>query len=170
MQNTMQQNTPQATSPRPGEMPPDGTQMAKAANGNMSAETPRQDAQNRDAQRQNAQAQSRARDTVRPPVDVFESEQGITLRADLPGVPRDKLTVRVEGDTLTIEGEAVLDLPGQMEAVYAELRSPYYQRSFTLSSELDTSRIEAGLKDGVLTLTVPKHEAAKPRKIEIQAG
>jgi HSP20 family molecular chaperone IbpA len=103
-----------------------------------------------------------------PWVDVYEEEAGITLLADLPGVNKDKLILRVDGDTLLIEGEATLDVPQNMEMVYAELRLPRYRRSFTLSRELATDRIEANLKDGVLTVRIPRSEAALPRKIEVR--
>ncbi|KON81697.1 Hsp20/alpha crystallin family protein [Azoarcus sp. PA01] len=103
-----------------------------------------------------------------PRVDVFEDGAGITLLADLPGVAKDKLTLRVEGDTLQLEGEISPETPANMEAVYAELRLPRYRRAFTLSSELDTDKVEAQFKDGVLTLRIPKHAHAQPRKIEVK--
>jgi HSP20 family protein len=107
---------------------------------------------------------------VVPPVDVFENEAGITLLADLPGVSRDRLGVRVDGESLTVEASAVTAQPEGMELVYGEAQYPSYRRQFTLSRELDTSRIEATLKDGVLKLTIPKMEEAKPRRIEVRAG
>jgi HSP20 family molecular chaperone IbpA len=103
-----------------------------------------------------------------PPVDVLEDEGGITLFADLPGVSKDKLNVRIDGDTLTLEGEAVVGAPQGMEQVYSEVRVPYYRRGFTLSRELDTSKIEALMKDGVLKLHIPKLEEAKPRRINVR--
>ncbi|CAI07660.1 Hsp20/alpha crystallin family protein [Aromatoleum aromaticum] len=105
-----------------------------------------------------------------PRVDVFEDGTGITLLADLPGVPKDKLALRVEGDTLQVEGEITPETPGNMEAIYAELRLPRYLRAFTLSSELDTEKIEAQFKDGVLRLRIPKHAHAQPRKIEVKVA
>lgn len=105
-----------------------------------------------------------------PPVDVFEDESGITLLADLPGVARDQLGVRVDGDTLTIEATASVEGPKDMELAWSEARYPSYRRSFTLSRELDTSRVEATLKDGVLRLSIPKLEEARPRRIEVRAG
>lgn len=114
---------------------------------------------------------TREQDTrsVLPRVDVFEDQAGITLLADLPGVPRDKLELKVEGDTLLVEGTVQPQTPDGLEAVHAEVRVPRFRRTFTLSRELDTQRIDANLKDGVLTLRIPKQEHAQPRRITIQA-
>lgn len=108
--------------------------------------------------------------SVQPAVDVFEDERGITLLADMPGVPREQLELRVEGDTLLIEGRVQAPTPPGLEAVYAELRAPLYRRSFTLSRELDAGAIDAKLQDGVLTLRIPKQAHAQPRRIEVRAG
>jgi len=107
---------------------------------------------------------------VLPAVDVYEDEAGITLLADMPGVPKDRLELKVEADTLLIEGQVVPSTPEGLEAVYAEVRVPRYRRTFTLSRELDTSKVNASLKDGVLTLRIPKQAHAQPRRIEVQAG
>jgi HSP20 family protein len=107
---------------------------------------------------------------VLPAVDVFEDAAGITLLADLPGVPRDELELKVEGDSLLIEGAVRTPTPDGLQAVYAEVRVPRYRRSFTLSRELDTGRIEANLKDGLLTLRIPKQAHAQPRRIAVSAG
>ncbi|CAG1017493.1 Spore protein SP21 [Burkholderiaceae bacterium] len=115
----------------------------------------------------NQEQESRA---VLPRVDVFEDETGITLLADMPGVPKDKLDVKVEGDTLLVEGTVQPQTPDGLEALYAEVRVPRFRRSFTLSRELDTGRIDANLKDGVLTLRIPKQAHAQPRRITVQAS
>jgi HSP20 family protein len=108
---------------------------------------------------------------VVPPVDVFENENAITLLADLPGVPKEQLNLRVDGDTLVIEATATASsAPQDMQLVYGELQCASYRRQFTLSRELDASRIEAQLRDGVLRLTIPKAEEARPRRIQVQAG
>jgi HSP20 family molecular chaperone IbpA len=107
---------------------------------------------------------------VVPPVDVFENDNAITLLADLPGVARDQLQVRVDGDTLTLEATATTAGPANLELVYGEAQCPTYRRQFTLSRELDPGRIEAQLRDGVLRLTIPKAEEAKPRRIHVQVG
>ncbi len=102
-----------------------------------------------------------------PAVDVYEDAGGITVLADMPGVRKDGLDVRVDGDSLSIEGRVELDVPGEMRALWAELGVPRFRRTFTLSRELDANRIEAALKDGVLTLRVPKQAHAQPRRIEV---
>lgn len=107
---------------------------------------------------------------VSPAVDVFEDATGITLLADMPGVPRDQLEIRVDGDELLIEGGVQQATPEGLEAVYAELRIPRYRRSFTLSRELDAEQIDANLKDGVLTLRIPKQAHAQPRRISVTSG
>jgi HSP20 family molecular chaperone IbpA len=103
-----------------------------------------------------------------PPVDVIEDSTGITLRADLPGVPKEKLHLQVEGDTLTIEGEVGIATPEGMEASYAEVGVPRYRRTFTLSNELDPGKVSAELRNGVLNLRIPKAEHAQPRRIDIK--
>lgn len=108
--------------------------------------------------------------TLFPPVDIVENESGIHLVADLPGVSKEQLGVRVDGENLVIEGTASVPVAEGFELVHQEVRHPAYRRSFTLSRELDASRIEAGLKDGVLTLHIPKAEEARPRRIDVKVG
>lgn len=105
-----------------------------------------------------------------PPVDVVEDSTGITLYADLPGVSRERLNLRVEGDTLTIEGELALDVPQDMQASHAEVQQSRYRRSFTLSKELDADKVGAELSQGVLRVRIPKAEHAQPRRIEVKAA
>ncbi|MBC7214274.1 MAG: Hsp20/alpha crystallin family protein [Burkholderiaceae bacterium] len=108
--------------------------------------------------------------TLLPPVDVIEDAGGITLYADLPGVPKDKLSLQVESDTLTIEGEVALDVPQGMEASHVEVGLPRYRRVFTLSKELDPAKTQAKFEQGVLSLRIPKAEHAQPRRIEVQVA
>jgi HSP20 family molecular chaperone IbpA len=105
-----------------------------------------------------------------PPVDVIEDSTGITLYADLPGVSKDRLNLQVDGETLTIEGEMTFQMPQGMEATHAEVSLPRFRRVFTLSKELDTGKLQAELKQGVLKLRIQKAEHAKPRKIVVQDG
>ena len=114
------------------------------------------------------QARTETEAPLRPQVDVFEDANGITLHADMPGVSRDRLQLQVDGDNLTIEGEAEIQMPKGMEAIYADVRSTHYRRSFTLSQELETNKIEANLKDGVLMVNIPKREETRPRRIEVK--
>ena len=102
-----------------------------------------------------------------PPVDVVEDALGITLYADLPGVPKDKLHVRIDADALTIEGEVSLPMAGNLEPSHVEVQLPRYQRTFTLGKELDSEKVSAEFRHGVHKLSIPKAEHAKPRKIEI---
>lgn len=103
-----------------------------------------------------------------PAVDIVEDDGGITVWADMPGVSRDRLGVRVDGDSLVIEGAAEVQMPEKLEILHGEIRNPYFRRTFTLSRELDTAKIEASLKAGVLQLRIPKAEEAKPRRIDVK--
>lgn len=105
-----------------------------------------------------------------PPVDVIEDASGITLFADLPGVPKEKLNLQLEAETLTIEGEVELNAPTEIESSHVEVRLPRYRRVFTLSRELDSEKASAEFKNGVLKLRIPKAEHAQPRKIEIKVA
>ena len=113
---------------------------------------------------------SRTTRAMVPRVDVLEDQTGITLLADLPGVSKDQLELKVDGDTLLIEGTVGALTQEGLEPTYAEVRLPLYRRSFTLSRELDTSRIEANLKNGVLNLRIPKQQHAQPRRIQVQVN
>jgi HSP20 family protein len=102
-----------------------------------------------------------------PPVDVIEDASGITLLADMPGVPRDKLDLRLESNSLTIKGTISLDVPEGMDSRYAELKHQQYQRSFALSKELDGEQASAELTHGVLNIRIPKTAHAQPRRVRI---
>jgi len=102
-----------------------------------------------------------------PAVDVYEDRRGITLYADLPGVPRDKLDVRVQDGNLYIEGEAVVPTPDGLRVQHAEIRAPHFARAFALGPDFDASRIDAQLHDGVLRLTIARRDEAKPRRIDV---
>ena len=106
--------------------------------------------------------------TLRPPVDIFEDAEGITLIADMPGVSRERLNIEVDKDMLLVEGDARIAMPEGMEAVHADVRATRYRRTFALSSELEADRIDASLKDGVLNVRIPKRPEVRPRKIEVR--
>ncbi len=105
-----------------------------------------------------------------PPVDVVEDTTGLTLYADMPGVSRERLNLRVEGDTLTIEGELSLPVPQDMQASHAEVQQSRYRRAFELSKELDPQKIAAELNQGVLRVRIPKAEHAQPRRIDVRVA
>lgn len=119
---------------------------------------------------QDQQAPQNKERTMRPAVDIFEDKQGITLHADMPGVSRERLDIQVEGDTLNIDGDATIAMPDGMEPLYADIRATHFRRSFILSKEMDREGIEANLKDGVLTLRIPKRAELQPRKIEVRVA
>ncbi|MGK2914159.1 MAG: Hsp20/alpha crystallin family protein [Porticoccaceae bacterium] len=112
----------------------------------------------------------RPQNTVLPPVDVIEDASGITLYADLPGVPKDKLSLNLDADSLTIEGEVAVTTQEGITANRAEVSVPSYRRVFTLSKELDGDKISAEFNQGVLKLRIPKAAHAQPRKIAISAA
>lgn len=103
-----------------------------------------------------------------PPVDIVEDAEGIVVAADLPGVAKEDVAIAVEGDTLTLEGTVKLGEAPSMQPVYAEVGVARYRRSFVLGRDLDTSRIEAEIKNGVLRVRVPKQERAKPRRVDVR--
>ena len=130
-------------------------------------------AEGRDVAKRDPAAQARARGEdffLVPPADIFEDTEGITVQAEMPGVSKEHLSIQTDRNNLTIEGEAAIDLPAGMEALYADLQATKFRRSFLLSGELETDRIEANLKDGLLTLRIPKRAENKPRKIEVRTG
>jgi len=117
------------------------------------------------------QAQPREPDIVlRPSADVFEDAHGISLLLDMPGVAKDRLNVKADRNGLVVEGDAEINIAEGMEALYAEVRSTRYRRSFSLTGELDADAIDAKLKDGVLTIRIPKRAELRPRRIEVRSA
>jgi len=103
-----------------------------------------------------------------PAVDIYETPDGLTLVADVPGVDKDGLEVRVEDDVLTIRGH--LARKPEQRPAWAEYELADYFRQFELTEVVDQSRIAAQLRHGVLTLSLPKAERAKPKKIDVRVG
>lgn len=103
-----------------------------------------------------------------PPVDIYETRDGLVVLADLPGVSKDALDVRVDNNVLTIRGRADHSRP--TDETYREYELVNFFRQFELSDKVDQQRITADLKHGVLTLTLPKAEEAKPRQIEVRVA
>ena len=105
-----------------------------------------------------------------PSVDIFETDHEITLLADLPGVTTKSLTIDLRENTLTLTGEVEPFEEANEEDIMIEYEIGKYYRQFTLSSLIDQSKIDAKLADGVLRLSLPKIQAATPRKIEVKAA
>lgn len=105
-----------------------------------------------------------------PDVDIFESDTALKLLADMPGVAADGVTIDLDDGVLTITGEVKPWEDSDETDVMVEFEIGKYYRQFTLSEMIDQDRIEAKLENGVLRLTLPKAEKAKPRKITVNAG
>jgi HSP20 family protein len=120
-------------------------------------------------EKQNGHAAS-AEPALRPAVDIFETAEGITLRADMPGVSKDRLNLRVDGANLLVEGRIGITPQDQMQPLYADVRSAVFRRTFLLSNELEANKIDANLKDGVLTVRIPKRAELRPRRIEVRTA
>jgi HSP20 family molecular chaperone IbpA len=123
-----------------------------------------------DATQQQGAPETAPRKTFVPRVDVRENAQGIILTADLPGVDEKGLEVSLEGRVLTLEGRNAETAPADRQRTYAEYIPGDYRRRFTLALDrVDAGNIKARLRDGVLTVTIPKATAAQRRKIDIKA-
>ncbi|NIL99645.1 MAG: Hsp20 family protein [Acidobacteria bacterium] len=105
-----------------------------------------------------------------PAVDIFETESSITLLADMPGVLADGLGIDLKDNVLIIDGRVEPQASGGERRLLQEYETGSFRREFRLSNMIDQERIDASLSDGVLRLTLPKAEAARPRKIEVRAG
>ncbi|HOE94948.1 MAG TPA: Hsp20/alpha crystallin family protein [Candidatus Sumerlaeota bacterium] len=103
-----------------------------------------------------------------PPVDIYEHDHGLTVFADMPGVSSDRVEVNVDNDVLTIRGRVQRETKG--DAVSTEFAILDYFRQFKLNQEVDQEKITAKLNHGVLTIDLPKVEAARPRQIPVSVG
>jgi HSP20 family molecular chaperone IbpA len=113
----------------------------------------------------------RERPAVAPRVDVYETPDELVLIADLPGVTQENLKIDVADDRLTIHGSrASASQQAAQKGLMRELAPFDYNRVFTLPDGIDRDKIVAALKEGVLTLKLPKSAAIKPRRIEIKAS
>ena len=105
-----------------------------------------------------------------PAVDIYETDEGAVLVADLPGCDETTVDISIEDRELTLRGRVKAPEFEGLELTNAEYRVGDFERTFTVSELIDTSRIEATVRDGVLRLTLPKAEVAKPKKIQIKTG
>ena len=106
----------------------------------------------------------------RPIADILERQDGVVVQIEMPGVPSDDVEISVERRVLTVRGRTRVTAPEGYRLVYAEYGEGDYERSFTLSQDIDEGKIAAEMRNGVLTLTLPRAEAAKPRKIQVKAA
>jgi len=113
---------------------------------------------------------TRTRSVVAPRTDIYETDDGLVLLIDLPGVGRDAVEVLLERNVLTIRGRTEDRPPEGFSPIYREYRPADFERSFTLSDELDAERIEAQVKDGVLRLFLPKVGPAQTKRIQVRAS
>src|SRR5262250_797019 len=109
--------------------------------------------------------------TWAPAVDIFENEHELVVKADLPDLKPEELDIRVENNILTIRGERKFEKKAD-EKNYLRVERSYgsFARSFSLASTVNSEAIKADYKDGVLTLTIPKREEAKPKQIKVNVG
>jgi HSP20 family protein len=103
-----------------------------------------------------------------PTADIYEAEDALTVVMEMPGVDKANVDIRVEDDILKVEGKLDFSKYQGLQPVYTEYNIGHYARSFSLSSKIDQSKISADLKDGVLSLVLPKVEEAKPRSIQVK--
>ena len=99
--------------------------------------------------------------------DIFETPDALTVVLEMPGVDRNSIEATVEDDVVTIEGRIDHSKYEGMHPVYTEYNVGHYARSFQISNSIDQSKISAQMKDGVVTIVLPKAEQTKPRKIQI---
>ena len=103
-----------------------------------------------------------------PTADIYETEDALTVILEMPGVENDAVSLGIEDGILNVEGRLDLSKYQGLEPLYTEYNVGHYSRRFRLSNQCDQGKIEAELKDGVLTVVLPKIEKAKPRKIQVK--
>lgn len=104
-----------------------------------------------------------------PAVDIFETDEAVTVLAEMPGVEKSGVDINLEDDVLTLKGKRESDVGKDEAVLLKEYESGSYLRRFTVSESIDQEKIEASMQDGILTLKLPKVAPAKPRKIEVKA-
>jgi HSP20 family molecular chaperone IbpA len=124
----------------------------------------------REKQELKANEQTRPGRTYVPEVDIYETQDGLWLWADMPGVDENSLEVNVADNVLSIEGRVALQEYDNLNPVYTEYNVGNYSRRFSLSNEIDAERIKARMTNGVLALELPKAESAKPRRIAVSVS
>ena len=115
-----------------------------------------------------AQEQTMPMRAFLPTTDIYETEDALTVVLEMPGVDRDNIEVNVENGVLTVEGTINFGKYEGLQPIYSEYNIGPYRRSFRLSSRVDQDNIRAELRDGVVSLVLPKAAEAKPRRIEVK--
>jgi HSP20 family protein len=108
--------------------------------------------------------------TYPPPADIFERRDEVVILADMPGVEQSGVEVTVDRGVLTVRGATRQKAPEGFSPVYLEFEPADFERSFTLSDAVDSGQVTATIANGVLRVVLPKHERARPRKIQVQSG
>ena len=132
-------------------------------------ESTTKDIQKKEAEVKEGVERTRSKKLYTPPVDIIEEKDSLFLIADMPGVDENSVDITLEKNVLTIYGTVEQEIPENHRLVSAEYGIGDYQRTFTLSDEIDREKIQASVKNGVLRLALPKAEAAKTRKIPVKA-
>ncbi|MBB3230841.1 Hsp20/alpha crystallin family protein [Halomonas stenophila] len=122
----------------------------------------------REESRAPVERRERRADALLPPVDIYEEGSALHLIADMPGVQRDTLSVEVNDNVLSLEGEVALEVPEGLTSIYAEVRAQRFARRFTLSHEIDVEGIQASIDQGVVHLVLPRKETYRPRRIDVK--
>jgi len=135
----------------------------------MAEQTMEMEVQKQEAETPAGVERASARRVYVPRVDIYEAGDEVVLTADMPGVDENAVDITLEKNVLTIEGRVEWERPEGYELAYAEYGVGDYHRTFALSNEVDQSRIEATVRNGVLRLVLPKSEVAKTRKIAVRA-
>lgn len=117
-----------------------------------------------------AQEQTRPMRAFLPTADIFETEDALTVVLEMPGVDRNNIDVNVENGVLMIEGRIDFSKYEGLQPIYSEYNIGPFRRSFRISSRIDQDKIRAEMRDGIITLTLPKAEEAKPRRIEVRTS
>ena len=126
--------------------------------------------------KQEVQSQDTAREQTRPgryfvpEVDIFESAEGLRLWADMPGVDEKDVQVTLQNGMLTIEGMVSMNPYRNLVPLYTEYNVGNYYRQFVVNEDIDPAKIQASIRNGVLEVSLPKAETARPRRIEVKAG
>jgi HSP20 family protein len=129
-----------------------------------------QDAEKQEVTNMSDVERTRARKAYIPRADIYETEDDIYVLADMPGIDENSVDIMLEKNILTINGYVEPVIPKNYDPAFAEYEEGDYQRSFTLSNQIDQDNIEATVKNGVLRLRLPKAGPAKVRKITVKSA